>query len=167
MINMMSLNGSSVLPVRADNIPNELKRRPQWVAWRLENQNDRLVKVPYSPRTGRLASTTDLLTWGTFDDALAVLDHYQGLGFVFSSADPYSGIDLDECVEPETVEISQWALEVVRNVGSYTELSPSGTGLHIFVRGQLPSSVKRPEIEMYSHSRFFTVTGHRLEVDDD
>jgi primase-polymerase (primpol)-like protein len=167
MINVMSLNGSSVLPVRADNVPKELKRRPKWVAWRLENRNDRLAKVPYSPRTGRLASTTDLLTWGTFDDALEVLDHYEGLGFVFSSADPYSGIDLDECVELETGEISQWALEVVRRVDSYTELSPSGTGLHIFVRGQLPSSVKRSEIEMYSHSRFFTVTGHRLEVDDD
>jgi putative DNA primase/helicase len=167
MIDMMSLNGSSVLPVRTNDIPKELKVRPQWVAWRLEKRNDTLAKVPYSPRTGRLASTTDLLTWGTFDDALEVLDHYEGLGFVFCSADPYCGIDLDGCVEPETGEISQWALEVVRNVDSYTEFSPSGTGVHIFVRGQLPSSVKRPEIEMYSHSRFFTVTGYRLEVDDD
>jgi len=167
MHKVMPLNGSSVLPVRADKVPIELKRTPQWVAWKLENRNDRLAKVPYSPRTGRLASTTDPLTWGTFDDALEVLGRYEGLGFVFSSADPYSGIDLDGCVEPETGEISQWALEVVRSVDSYTELSPSGTGLHIFVRGRLPSSVKRPEIEMYSHSRFFTVTGHKVEVDDD
>jgi primase-polymerase (primpol)-like protein len=72
----------------SEAIPKELKRRPQWVVHR--------EKIPYSPKTGRRASSTDLLTWGTFFEALEALNsgEYDGVGFVFCSADPYSGIDL-------------------------------------------------------------------------
>jgi putative DNA primase/helicase len=91
---------SELLPVRPDGIPEELKARPQWVTWRLEKRDGDFTNVPYTPLTGRRASSTNLLTWGTFDDALADLRagrRYDGIGFVFSSGDPYCGIDLDGC----------------------------------------------------------------------
>jgi putative DNA primase/helicase len=84
-----------ILPLRAENIPGELKARPQWVVWKAVGEKP--DKVPYSARSGRRASSTDLLTWGTFQEALEAYQNgeYAGLGFVFSSADPYTGIDLD------------------------------------------------------------------------
>jgi putative DNA primase/helicase len=154
-----------ILPVKAGNIPGELKARPQWILWRAVG--DKPDKVPYSARTGRMASSTDLLTWGTFQEALEAYENseYAGLGFVFSSADPYTGIDLDNCVA-EDGEIALWALEIVRYFDSYTELSATGTGLHIIVRGNVPNR-RKDEVEVYSSKRFFTVTGHVVGVSGD
>jgi putative DNA primase/helicase len=150
-----------ILPVKPENIPDELRLRPQWVNWRLEKRGGNLTKVPYTPGTERKASSTDLMTWGTYEEAIEILDRYDGVGFVFSSADPYTGIDLDNCVEQETGEIRQWALEIVRYFDSYTELSATGTGLHIISRGDIPNR-RKAEIEVYSSKRFFTMTGHVL-----
>src|SRR5215216_5940206 len=122
-----------ILPLRAENIPGELKGRPQWVVWKAVG--DKPDKVPYSARTGRRASSTDLMTWSTFEEALDAYENgeYAGLGFVFSSGDPYTGIDLDGCVD-EYGQIAPWALEIAGYLDSYTELSATGTGLHIIVR---------------------------------
>ena len=154
-----------ILPLRAENIPRELKARPQWVAWRAVG--DKPDKIPYSARTSRRASSTNLLTWSTFQEALEAYEsgEYAGLGFVFSSADPYTGIDLDDCVDADG-EIALWAMEIVRYFDSYTELSATGTGLHIIVRGNVPNR-RKGEVEVYSSKRFFTVTGHVVEVGDD
>jgi putative DNA primase/helicase len=154
-----------ILPVKAGNIPGELKARPQWVLWRAVGEKP--DKVPYSARTGRRASSTDLLTWGTFQEALEAYKNgeYAGLGFVFSSADPYTGIDLDDCVD-EDGEIALWALEIARYLESYTEISATGTGLHIIVRGEIPNR-RKGDVEVYSSKRFFTMTGHVVEVSGD
>ena len=149
--------------LNSERIPDEMKRRPQWVVWRLEERNGKATKVPYNPRTGRKASSTDSLTWGTFEDALEVLDRFDGVGFVFSSGDPYTGVDLDGCVDPETGEVEPWAAEIAAELDSYTEISPSGTGVHIIARGRLPEGRRRKgRVEMYDQGRFFTVTGHVL-----
>lgn len=151
------------LPNRAadydsEAIPQELKQRPQWVVHR--------EKIPFSPKTGRRASSTDLMTWGTFFEALEALDtgRYDGVGFVFCSADPYSGIDLDKCRDPETGKLTLGARAIVDAFkGAYTEVSPSGTGVHIIARGKLPEKGKRCEwIEAYTQDRYFTVTGRAL-----
>jgi putative DNA primase/helicase len=154
-----------LLSVRAESIPTELRVRPQWVVWKAIG--DKPDKVPHSPRTGRRASSTDLLTWGTFEEALEAYEHgeYAGLGFVFCSGDPYTGIDLDDCVD-ENGEIAPWALEIARYFDSYTELSATGTGLHIIVCGNVPNR-RKGEVEVYSSKRFFTVTGHIVEVGGD
>jgi putative DNA primase/helicase len=154
-----------LLSVRAESIPRELSVRPQWVVWKAVG--DKPDKIPYSARTGRRASSTDLLTWATFQDALEAYENgrYAGVGFVFSSADPYTGIDLDNCVD-EDGEIALWALEIVRYFDSYTELSATGSGLHIIVRGEVPNR-RKGEVEVYSSKRFFTVTGHVVEVSGD
>ncbi len=154
-----------ILPVKLENIPEELKARPQWVVWKAVGQKP--DKVPYSAKTGRKASSTDLMTWSTFEEALEAFEdgEYAGLGFVFSSADPYTGVDLDNCVN-EDGEIAGWALEIVRRFDSYIELSATGTGLHVMVRGDVPNR-RKGEVEVYSSKRFFTVTGHVVEVAGD
>ena len=82
---------------------------------------DKPDKVPYSARSRRRASSTDLLTWSTFQEALEAYEtgEYAGLGFMFSSADPYTGIDLDNCVD-EDGEIALWAQEMARYFGGRT-----------------------------------------------
>ena len=154
-----------ILPVRAESIPEQLKTRPQWVVWRAFG--DKPDKVPYSARTGRKASSTDLTTWSTFEESAYAYENgeYAGVGFVFSSADPYTGIDLDDCVD-EDGEITGWALEIVRHFDSYTELSATGTGLHIIVRGEVPNR-RKGNVEIYSSKRYFTVTGHVVESSGD
>jgi putative DNA primase/helicase len=159
---MSAIADMRILSVRVDNIPAELKARPQWVVWRLEVRAGEPTKVPYTPGTGRRASATDLMTWGTFEEALEVLERYDGVGFVFCSGDPYVGVDLDGCVDPETGEIKPWAMRIVKELESYTELSPSGTGVHVIARGKISHNVKRSPVEMYSQKRFFTITGHVL-----
>jgi putative DNA primase/helicase len=154
-----------ILPLMAENIPGELNTRPQWVVWKAVG--DKPGKVPFSARSGRRASSTDLLTWSTFQEALEAYEsgEYAGVGFVFSSADPYTGIDLDDCVDADG-EIALWAMEIVRHFDSYTELSATGTGLHVIVRGDVPNR-RKGDVEVYSSKRFFTVTGHVVEVTGD
>ncbi len=151
-----------LLTVKAESIPEELKVRPQWVVWKAVG--DKSDKVPYSARTGRTASSTDLMTWNTFEEASEAYEkgEYAGLGFVFSSGDPYAGVDLDGCRDSRTGEIELWAAEIIDGLDSYTELSPSGEGVHIILKGKVPSPLKRDLVEMYGAERFFTVTGHVL-----
>src|SRR5215218_7944458 len=129
---------TGIITLIPENIPASLTERPQWVVWKLEQRDGKETKVPYAPRVdmGIRASSTDLKTWGTFDEALAAYkateSRYGGIGFVFSSGDPYAGIDLDNCRNPETAEISAWAKKIIARVQEgYIEASPSGTGVHI------------------------------------
>jgi len=146
-----------------ENIPTVMKPYRHWVCWRLEERDDKLTKIPYDPLTARHASSTDSRTWRSFDEAVAALEvgEYDGIGFVFSSGDPFTGIDLDKCRNPETGELEPWAAEIVAKSGSYAEASPSGTGVHIIVRGKAPNK-KRGRVEAYSSERYFTMTGRVL-----
>lgn len=160
-------NRPQTLQVREHGIPDGLKIRPQWVNWRYAlNEAGKWTKHPYNPRTGRKASSTELMTWSAFDHVLEAYKggEYDGIGFVLCSGDPLTGIDLDGCRDLETGEIASWAAEIVRYFDSYTELSPSGAGIHILVKGKAPAALKRPGLEMYSTERYLTVTGHILEV---
>jgi putative DNA primase/helicase len=156
-----------LLGVFPENIPDELKRREQWVNWRLEKRDGKPTKVPRDARTGRRADSTNSDTWSTFGAVLGALERkvHDGIGFVFSSGDPYSGIDLDHCIDIETGEIAPWAWEWVERFDGYTEISPSGRGLHIIVKGKAPRNGKKTignkTVEIYSAERFFTVTGVR------
>ena len=81
-----------ILPVLVENIPEELKVRPQWVVWKAEGEKP--DKVPYSAKTGHKASSTNLMTWSTFEEAIEAYEDSDcsGVGFVFCSGDPYTGI---------------------------------------------------------------------------
>src|SRR5215218_4833757 len=155
-----------LLLVKVEGVPEELKVRRQWVVWKAVG--DKPDKVPYSAASGRRASSTDLLTWSTFETACKALEtgEYSGLGFVFSSGDPYSGLDLDGCVDPQTGEVAVWALEIIKYFDSYTELSATGTGVHVIIKGEVPNR-RKDEVEVYSSKRFFTMTGHVLGAGGD
>jgi putative DNA primase/helicase len=137
----------------------------QWLCWRIEEREGKPTKVPYSPLTGKKASSTDPETWASYSEAVeAYTEHgYAGIGFVFSKDDPFCGVDLDGCMNPETGELEEWAREIIEELDSYTEVSPSGSGVHVLVRGELPPGRNRKgRIEMYDRGRYFTVTGRHL-----
>jgi putative DNA primase/helicase len=166
---MHELSGQSpVLDVNLPGIPEPLKLRRQWVCWKQKFEDGKLKKVPVNPMTGRNASPTDSSTWGTFEQAWKYYERHKGaaimgIGFVFTKDDPYAGVDLDKCHDPETGVITPRALEIVKKLNSYTELSPSGRGLHIIVFGSLlPGPRKEGDVEMYDDVHYFTITGRLL-----
>jgi primase-polymerase (primpol)-like protein len=121
--------------------------------------------VPVDPSTGEFASTTDSETWAPFESARRYAESNKlGLGFVFTETDSFVGIDLYACRVPATGSVSEWALDIVERLDSYTEISPSGTGYHIIVEGDLPEGgSRRGDVETYAYSRYFTVTGEHVE----
>jgi hypothetical protein len=149
--------------------PRELAALPQWVCWRLEPdpKGGKDTKIPYNPKTGKKASSTNPQTWSTLRDALAAAEKYlyTGIGFVFTREGGIVGIDIDHCRDAETGALNDTAKAIVERVSTYTEISPSGTGLHLFLKGEMPgggNKNSRTGVEMYAHSRFFTMTGQRL-----
>ena len=160
----MTLTSASPAPLSSAAIPTELRGLPQWVGWRLIEREgaNKPRKLPLRPFDGAPASTTDPTTWGTFEQALAC-PRASGVGFVFTSGDPYVGVDLDGCRDPLTGVLEPWAAAAVERLNSYTEVSPSGTGVHVIVRGTLPPGRRRSgAVEMYSEARYFTMTGQLL-----
>lgn len=153
------------------NIPQELKICPQWVCWRFEKRNEKLTKVPISPFSGQRASVNDPKSWNTFEKALKYTEIRRkngiaGIGFVFTDEYPYCAVDLDNCRNPETGEIIFCAKKIIEVMDSYTEISPSGKGVHIIFRGKLPGSGRKNSklgIEVYDSKRYFTLTGNVLD----
>lgn len=156
---------TAILDVIPENIPDGPKQRVHWVPWRLEIRNKKPTKVPYVAGTSRRASSTDPTTWSSFSHALASYERGEadGIGYVLTEDDGYVVIDLDHMVSGG--ELSPTAHNIVGQFNSYTELSPSGTGVHIWIKGALPEGVggrRKGPIEVYQSGRFITVTGHTL-----
>ena len=144
-----------------EGIPHEMRSYPQWVVWRYEDTDaPKPTKVPYSARTGRLASVTDSDTWTSYDEAVAAMSSgwYSGIGFVLTNADPYAFIDLDDTKGNQADFERQ--LKVYQEFDSFAERSPSGNGLHIIVKGAIESGRRRSHIEIYSSHRYMTMTGN-------
>jgi putative DNA primase/helicase len=134
--------------------------------WRAELEDGRPKKVPYNPNFDHLqarASVKIPTSWGTLADALLTLQsgHYSGIGFVLTP--PLVMIDLDHRYDRATQTITDpQAQEIVEALNSYTETSPSGSGLHILTYGQLPGKGIHTAIEMYGQDRFTTITTQHL-----
>jgi hypothetical protein len=47
-------------------------------------------------------------------------------------------------------------------ITTYTEVSPSGTGVKLWAKGSIPRSRHVGDAEIYNQQRFFTLTGHHL-----
>jgi len=149
----------TALPVIVHAIPNELKARRQWVAWKLPN------KVPVNPDMGSHARVDTPSTWGTFEQAHARQrkDNLAGVGYVFSPLDEYAGVDFDKCRNPVTGAIDPEVRAMIGLLDSYSEVSPSGTGVKVFVKAKIPGTRNRTtRFEFYDSDRYFTTTGHRL-----
>lgn len=146
-------------------VPKELTDLRQWVCWGPREGKD---KVPINPNTGRQASSTDSTTWGTLGQAVQRYvahredEKLNGIGFVFSPFDPFTGIDLDGCRDSDTGELTQASQFLIEKINSYTESSPSGTGVHIIVKAKIPAGKKKSDIEMYCESRYFCFTGRTV-----
>lgn len=152
-------------------ILEELRQAPQWVCWRYEydKRRSKPKKVPRDPITGKRASVTDPATWGSYDEACAYASEHSiaGVGFVFTPDNPYCGVDLDDCRDPETGTMRLGADDVLDSLGAYAEVSPSGTGIKAFVKAVKPgtrcSTKETPwggKIEIYDQERFFATTGN-------
>ncbi len=137
----------------------------QWLCWRSEEREGKPTKIPYSPITGGRASSTTPETWAGYEEAVRACkeEGYTGVGFVFTPEDDLCGVDLDGCLDPLTEEIEPWAWTIIEELDSYTEISPSGKGVHILVRAALPEGRNRKgRFEAYDRGRYFTVTGRHL-----
>jgi primase-polymerase (primpol)-like protein len=146
-------------------IPEILCEREQWVCWKKTQRDGNTTKIPVTPGGGGFASSTDPETWAGFEIALeyAQTGNADGVGFVFTDDDPIVGVDLDDCRDPETGEVDSEAQDIIERLDSYTEISPSGTGYHVLIEGELPEGRnRRGHIELYDRARFFTVTGEHI-----
>ena len=157
-------------PVDFDAIPAELRALRQWVPWKFvpNPKKPKPDKVPMGVN-GYACSITDPRNFLTFDVARAALEPggFSGLGFCFTASDDFVGVDLDKVVLPDGT-LTPEAREIVEALGSYTEVTPSKTGLHVISRGKLSAKGHKKqlrgesEIEMYDFGRYFTVTGRHL-----
>lgn len=139
-----------------DNIPKEMKDLPNWVLWRYRSRDGKKTKIPYSV-TGKPAKSNDPETWTSFDKAARLMSEYDGVGFMLGNS-PFVGIDLDHCLD--TAERKVRAKQLVTDCNTYTEISPSGTGLHIIGKADLEKGFRDNDIEVYPSGRYFTVTGN-------
>lgn len=147
------------------NIPDSLKELKQWVCFKLEyneskGKND---KIPKDPRTGYNAKANDPATWSDYQTAVNAISKYgfDGIGIEFANG--VFGVDLDHVIEDD--KLTAEAQDIIKTLDSYTEYSPSGTGIHILCKGSIPDKDRRKgNVEMYSNGRFFTVTGKVVEA---
>jgi putative DNA primase/helicase len=164
-------SNSNYIPPKAENIPATLRKLPQWVLWRaIQQQADKKPTKFPADTLGVAAKTTDPATWEGFKEVWEAYHEdggdFAGVGFVFAADDGFVGIDLDTCRNPETGELTDFAAEAVKRVKSYWEVSPSGCGLHCFLRGEIPGERRRAgTVEIYQEGRYFTVTGKFVRED--
>ena len=150
------------------HVPIHLLDDDSWVLWRSTEQSGRIkpAKIPYNPANEEEAKTNDPSTAGPFNLAADVFlqaegtsRSYSGLGYMLKKDAGIVAIDIDACRDPDTGLIYPWAMEIVLDMNSYTEFSPSGTGLHILVDGEIREPKQPRGIEVYDDGRYITMTG--------
>jgi len=147
-----------------EKVPESLKEAPHWMCWK--NEEGRKVPKLASTRGVFYGSSTDTSRHRTFEEAIAALrtGNFDGPARAIMEDEEYVGVDLDHCIEDG--EILPWAQEIINDLDTYTEISPSGTGVKMWLRAKdLKRSYEKKaekEIEIYPHGRFFTVTGQSI-----
>ena len=154
------------LKVNFDVIPGELQALGTWVVWNYAVEDGEFKKPPFNPKNGRRASVNDSSSWATFEDARSAYERgkWCGVGLVLPSEMKIGvvGIDVDHCLN-ESGSITTEALHIIKTLDTYTEVSPSGSGIHLWMRGKLPGRYRRRgNVEMYEDGRYITVTGHSI-----
>ena len=161
---------SGIMPridVTDESIPDEIRTIQNWICWREGERDGKATKIPTKPYRTSGDINLDVTNpdqrrdfdtaWDSFNDSRVNAD---GLGFVFTDDVSIVGVDLDKCRDPDNGVIEEWAEALIDRFNSYTEVSPSGTGVHILVGGELPPGGNRKgRVEMYDSDRYFTVTG--------
>jgi predicted P-loop ATPase len=151
-----------------DNIPALMRQHPRWMLWTLNGEARKVPRAASSPH-GKNINAHNPNYWCDFEKILGAKDLLNCPGFALgpvANGPTFAGIDLDDCRNPATGIIEDWAWAIIRAFDSYTEISPSGSGLKIFVTGALheddDSQRKVYQLELYDRKRYFTVTGHHL-----
>lgn len=145
-----------------ENIPAELKSARRWVCWKFEQRGGKTTKVPYTPTGGR-AKSNDPATWAAFDECRTAHEggSFDGIGFQLDGSG-IVGVDIDHARDAA----GNWntaAADITERLASYAEISPSGEGVHIFIKAVKPGNKSKNAaagVEMYDTKRFFTVTGN-------
>ena len=162
----------SALKVDFTGIPLDLKMVPRFCLWKYtlvgSGDKQKWSKLPVQTN-GNAASSTKQSTWTDFFTAQKAYENgnFDGIGFVFTGDDNLIGVDIDDCRDPESGELTEFAKDIIAKVQGYCEVSPSGTGVKIFTRSDLQKAHVDHEIglEVYAKSRYFTVTGHKISGD--
>ena len=158
----------------APSIPSELTDLRQWVAWKYVVREGKPTKIPCG-RYGTAVDVRNEQEWMSHAEASQV-PGMSGVGFVFSDAGPYCGVDLDSCRHADTGDFEPEALDMLEKLGSYAEVSPSKTGAKVILRARMAegsrhkvpapwkatSDDKHAHVECYDRGRFFTITGEVL-----
>jgi hypothetical protein len=148
----------------------ELKAQRRWVLWKLEKREGKDTKVPYQSN-GRHADSTEPRTWQTYAEVEPHAHKFSGVGVVMGEVDGIhiSGTDIDNCCDATSGTFTPESREIVIGLDSYSEYSPSGTGVHILVVGDLQGrkGIKLPfpgtkAVELYDKDRYLTFTGRHL-----
>ncbi len=151
----------AVLEVIPENIPEVLKSINHWVVFRLVKRGEKWTKPPYDAKTGNDAKVNDSNTWSDFATAYRAYQtgKYDGIGIVLTDDMGITGFDFDHCIENNVInpEVRSF-MDILK---TYTEKSPSGTGIRAFALGTPPGDrTKSGPYEVYSKGRYLTVTGH-------
>jgi len=146
------------------NIPQDLKEVAGWVMWKWWWNGKRWTKPPYNIDAIKIDEGNPD-NWADFSTALQTYQRggFDGIGLSMNAMDRLAGVDLDHCVDGG--KIAPWAEAIVKELGSYAEVSPSGTGLRVFGYGKIrsPNGRKKDDIEMYDSGRYLTATGRHLD----
>ena len=159
--------------IQPDNLPAQLREQGLFCCWRYEERDGKKTKVPYNPRTGGKAQSTNPATFTPLSVALEALERgqYDGIGVgVFGSL---GAIDIDHCIS-EAGELSPMAYDIMDTMQAYTEYSPSGKGLRIlftapegfsYDKARYYINNQKAGLEVYiagATQKFVTVTGDTL-----
>lgn len=152
-----------------DRFPSDLKRYDHYVYWKYEpdsNNPKKQKKPPISPMTGNKCSVIDPTAWTSFETAVEFygMRDVDGIGLVLTEDMGLTVIDIDDCRNEESGKLNRFARKTMEMFPSYTEVSPSGTGIHIFIWGRLPGKgLKTGDVEAYDRERYMTVTGRHVK----
>lgn len=168
----------------ADSYPAELVATEQWLTWKPTDDGRKIPRAPYEHPDwpDKFVSAQDPDIWTDFETATNWAEKLSGFAPAFNIRDrgehpdeEYVLIDYDDARDPETGRLHPVGREHIERAGSYADVSTSGTGIHIFCRGELPRGVKAieaslsecedfpdAEIEVYDSARYSAMTGHRI-----
>ncbi|WP_157884778.1 hypothetical protein [Halorubrum aethiopicum] len=148
--------------ISAESVPKTLREHNQWICWRHEEGK----KPPFDPETNCKRNPINTETWSDLETALDSYrrGNYDGIGFVLTDEDPFAGVDFDDIREPSTGDVDEKIEGIIKRLNSYSEVSPSGTGIHTLIQGEKPSGYTNIEnIEVYDSKQYFTFSGEHLE----